>query len=455
MSEAADGYVFRPRTVAEVQETLALASECGRRVVLRGAGRSYGDASIGSECLVLDIGAMNQILAFDLDTGLMECEGGVTIEQLWRAGLDHGFWPPVVSGTMFPTLAGALGMNIHGKNAYLAGPIGDHVVEIDVVRADGTLETIRQGDEYFRRVVSSAGLLCAIVRVVIKMKRVGSGDLRVLPVSCAGWDQQFEAFASLEGSADYMVSWIDCFAGGRSAGRGQFHAGWHVSEDESRPASLRADNQDLPDTILGRIPKSRVWRFLKPLNNRLGMRWLNLAKHVAGRILGNGQPHGQSLVAFSFLLDYVPNWIWAYRPGCLIQYQCFVPKESARVVFARLVEMQQEELLETFLGVMKRHKPDRYMFSHGVDGYSLAMDFKVTKRNRARLWALAHRMNDLVLEAGGRFYLAKDSTLRPEDFSASVGEESIAEFREAKRRLDPEGLFTSALAERLGLVDRR
>ena len=113
--------------------------------------------------------------------------------------------------------------------------------------------------------------------------------------------------------------------------------------------------------------------------------------------------------------------------------------------------MQQEFRLESYLGVLKRHRPDKFLLTHAVDGYSFALDFKVTKRNRARLWELAHKMNDLVLAAGGRFYFAKDSTLRPSDAAAYLGE-AIPRFQKLKAEVDPEGLLTSDLAERVGLV---
>lgn len=450
MNGSADGYVYRPTSVEEVVEVLRVAREVGRKVVLRGSGLSYGDAAILPEAIVLDISQMRRILAFDPETGLLDAEAGATIEDLWRTCLPQGWWPPVVSGTMFPTLAGALSMNIHGKNAFKAGPIGEHVREVDVVTGDGRLVTLGEGDPRLRGVIGSAGLLGCIVRVKLQMKRVASGDLRVLAISARNWDEQFEAFERFTPEADYVVSWIDAFARGTSEGRGQLHVAWHK---EGNPSTLQASHQDLPPRILGVLPKSQVWRLLKPLNNRVGMRALNAAKHLGGRLVGNGKEVRQSLIAFSFLLDYVPDWRKAYLPGGFIQYQSFVPKESARRVFSEQLRLQQESGLESFLVVMKRHRQDRFLLSHGVDGYSLALDFKLTESNRARVWDLAHRMNDLVLEAGGRFYFAKDSTLRPEDAVRYLGDETIQRLRDAKREWDPDAVLSSALTERLGLLD--
>lgn len=452
MVTGADAYVFEPRSEAEVVQAFEIARTSGRRVVLRGNGRSYGDANIAAEAILLDIRRMNRILDWNPQTGVLHAEAGATIEQLWRTSLGDGWWPPVVSGTMFPTLAGALAMNIHGKNAYHAGPIGEHVVEVRAVLPSGGAITLTPKDEAFYDLISSAGLLAAIVEVKIQMRRIASGDLRVLPLSIANWDEQFSTFEALADESDYLVSWIDAFARGRAAGRGLVHAAWYQEESGARPHSLREDHQDLPDTLMFGIPKSMMSNFLRPFNRRGGMRMINAAKFLASRTLGNGRPHPDSLVGFSFLLDYVLNWRNAYQPGGFIQYQSFVPKEHARRVFAEQFRLAQEARLEPFLAVMKRHRPDRFLFSHAVDGYSLALDFKHTEKRHDELWRLCHRMNDLVLAAGGRFYFAKDSTLRTTDVSSYLGEATLERYRARKSEWDPEGLLTSALAQRVGLA---
>jgi len=450
----ADGYLYRPSRVEEIHEALDGARVSGRQVVLRGAGRSYGDASVAAESVILDLGRMNQVLAWDSNDGRITVEAGATFEGMWRHILEDGYWLPVVSGTMYPTIAGALAMNIHGKNNFQAGTLGEHVESIDVLFPYGEERTLTPEHPFFHAVISGAGLLGVITRATLRMKKVSSGDLRVLPISCRNWDEQFAAFESLEADADYLVSWIDGLAHGDQAGRGLFHAAWHEDGDSPSSTSLSPSQQDLPDTILGLLPKSVVWRFLKPLNNRFGMRVLNAAKYRSSRLLGNGKPIHESLVAFTFLLDYVPNWRRAYGRGGFIQYQTFLPKETAQAVFAQQLAMARQAGLPPFLAVLKRHRPDPFLFSHGVDGYSLALDFKRTERRAADLTVLAHRMNDLVLQSGGRFYLAKDSTLRAEDFRRSLPDGTLDKYFGIKKQVDPDSLLTSQLAKRLELDPR-
>lgn len=449
MAVHADGYVLLPRNLDQIRSALSLAASSGRRVVVRGLGRSYGDAAILPEAVVLDMSRLNRILQWDPGSGTLDVEGGATLEQVWKHTLPSGWWVPVVSGTMFVTVGGALAVNVHGKNHRQAGSLAEHVEEIDLLLADGSVRTVGARDPLFRAVVGSAGLLGIIVRARLRLKKVTSGDVRVLAVSCRNWSEQLEVFARYEDRCDYLVSWVDLFAAGRSSGRGLIHAAWYVDRDD--PASLTLEHQELPPRILGIFPKSQVWRLLKPFNNRLGMRLINAVRYRSGRWFGNGKEVVQSLAAFSFLLDYIPDWRLSYLPDGFIQYQCFVPREKAHSTFERLVELQHEAGIVSFLGVLKRHRPDPFLLTWALDGYSLAMDFKVRASERESLTRLCHRMNDVVLDAGGRFYFAKDSTLRPEDVVRYLGEDVLKRFREIKDELDPAGLFGTSLGDRLEL----
>jgi decaprenylphospho-beta-D-ribofuranose 2-oxidase len=444
-----DGYVFEPETPADLARVFDLARRSGRQVVLRGSGRSYGDAAIGAECLIVLSRGMRRILAWDPASGIIDVEGGVTLEEIWKHTLPHGWWLPVVSGTMFPTISGAVAANIHGKNNFKAGPIGEHVLEIDILPpGESRIRTLTPEEDLFFAVIGSFGLLAPILRVKLQMKRVPCGDVMVTPRSCSSWDDQFEAFRrAYDQGVDYMVSWVDCFAGGDGAGRGIFHSAVH--HDARRPETLTLDHQDLPPKIMGVVPKDQVWRFLRILNRRPLMKIVNAAKHFGGK---REKPGLQSLAEYSFLLDYVPGWEKAYQPSGFIQYQSFVPRERAPDVFAQQVAMQQAEGQESFLAVLKQHRKDRFLLSHAVDGFSLALDFKIDSRNRERLWKLCHDMNDIVLRAGGRFYFAKDSTLRPQDAETFIGPEALAAFRSYKAQLDPDGLLTSELNRRLHIA---
>lgn len=445
-SQAAAGYQIEASSAAEIEAAYHLATTEGKRIAVRGAGRSYGDPNFAAEQMVLDLTPFKKVHSFDSESKVIDVEGGATLEDIWRFCLPKGAWLPVVSGTTRPTIGGALAMNIHGKNAFLKGTIGEHVLDMDVVAPSGTMRLTPE-DPLFSVVVSGAGLLGVISRVRLQMKPVSSGMVRVEAAHFSNWADHFAAFERFEGDAEYVVSWVDGF----SNGRGIIHAGWH---EDGALASLLEASQDLPGRVFGVIPKGQVWRILKLLNNPVGIRSINAVKSISGKLIEHGKVKSQTLAAFNFLLDYVPDWERAYLPGGLIQCQYFVPKESASDVFPALLSRCRAEGLAPYLVVTKRHRPDKlpFVFQHAVDGYSIAMDFKVTDNNRSRLWKLAHTMGHEVLSVGGRFYLAKDSTLTAELFQQSIGDAAMERYRSAKAALDPSGILMSAQAQRLGLV---
>lgn len=162
--------------------------------------------------------------------------------------------------------------------------------------------------------------------------------------------------------------------------------------------------------------------------------WMSRPSHTGQRFL---QPHAQ----FNFLLDFVPNWKWVYKPGGLIQIQLFIPADRAREVFRRTLETCQQARLEPWLVVMKRHRPDAFWLGHAVDGYSLAMDFPVTDHRREDLWRLGQILAGIVVEAGGRFYPAKDSVVDAEAFRQSLGDDVLGRFFALKRLVDPRDLL--------------
>lgn len=446
----ADSYAFQPTTVEEVREVVRLAKREGKRIVMRGAGRSYGDASILPEEIALDLTRFRSIISFDNKSGVLHAQAGATIEMLWKRSLPDGWWPPVVSGTMYVTVAGAIAMNIHGKNQFAAGDFGEHVLEIEMMDAQGEVRTVTAEDTDFWWVVGGAGTLGIILSAKIQLRRVPGGTLEVRPVRCRNWDDQFRCFELFERVSDYMVSWVDAFGGGR----GLFHA---ANYREDANASFGLEFQEMDSKVLNIFPKDQLWRVMKLFTNRPGMRLVNAAKFHASRgpfastvsDASAVRSHVQTLAEFSFLLDSAPNWQRAYAPATMIQMQSFVPKEAARRVFEQQTKALSEKQMEPMLAVMKRHQPDRGKLPHSVDGYSLALDFRmVEQRHQAQIDFLS-KLHDDVLDAGGRLYLAKDRILSAQQFTRSVGAEVVSEWADVRARWDPDGTFGGAIVDRI------
>jgi FAD/FMN-containing dehydrogenase len=442
-------YLFKPRNAEEIVDVFRLARKQGLTVTARGAGRSYNDASINSGGIVLDMTGMNRILEWDPDTGVITAEPGLTLAQLWQKTLPDGWWPPVVSGTMTTTLGGCLGANIHGKNNFRMGTFGEHVVQFSVVLPTGA-ELVCSPDrnaDLFYAMIGGLGMLGVFTAITIQMKKVHSGLLEVKAWNVPNLAVDLRDIEAGAPDHDYIVGWVDCTARGLRLGRGQLHAAdyLHAGDDSAAQKTMQVKHQTLPDRFFGLFPKSSLHVFMAPFFNDLGAPVVNTAKYYAGR----DQTFRQTHAAFHFLLDYIPNWERAYGRGGLIQYQSFIPKETALEAWLEMIRLSHKRGLPSYLGVTKRHRPDRFLLSHAVDGFSLALDFRVTNGSRAKLAQMLQEFDRIVLEAGGRFYFAKNSETSAETAARFLGAETIDRFCKLKQRCDPNSVLESDLYRRV------
>ncbi len=445
----AQSYLYKPINVDQIENIFKLAKQNGMKVTARGAGRSYNDASLNGGGLVMDLSAMNRVIAWNPESGVITAQPGLTLESLWHVVLPDGWWPPVVSGTMKTTLGGCLSTNIHGKNNFRMGPIGEHVLEFSAILPTGAhiICSPQKNADLFYSMISGLGMLGIFTSITLQMKKIQSGLLEVRGWSVPDLKTHLHGLAENAPQADYTVGWLDAIAGGAALGRGQIHVAryLHENEDPHPRATLQVKNQMLPSHIMG-MPKSLLHYFMVPF--RIVPLWgmVNTAKYVFGM---RGELFRQPHAAFHFLLDYVPNWERAYGRGGLIQHQSFLPKETALAAWTEMLALSQKRGLQSHLGVTKRHRPDRFLLSHAVDGFSLALDFKVTNGNRERMSQMLQEFDKIVMDAGGRFYFAKNSETTPATARRFLGDETVERFKTLKHRTDPNGLLESDLYRRV------
>jgi FAD/FMN-containing dehydrogenase len=298
-------------------------------------------------------------------------------------------------------------------------------------------------------------MLGCFLEITLHLKRVHSGRLRVWAIATRDLAHGLGLLEELKGDSDYLVGWIDLHGKGAALGRGQMHRANQLAPGEDAEAVRFLDPrlQDVPAKLFGVVPKGWLWPAMWIATHGGGVPLVNWARFQAGRREERESPYLQTHGEFHFLLDYVPRWHWMTKPGGLIQFQPFVPQREGERVLAHLIERCQRAGMVPYLGVLKRHRPDPFLMTHAVEGYSLAMDFAVStnRRRRAALWRLCQEMAEVVLDAGGRFYYAKDAVLESSSFTRIHGEAAVARFRELKRRLDPQQLLQTDLSRRLGV----
>ena len=234
-----------------------------------------------------------------------------------------------------------------------------------------------------------------------------------------------------------IVAWFDTTVTGRLLGRGTLSFGNHARLDDLSPRQrgdpLRFDAPQLP-AVPDIFPSGLLNRVTARLFNEL---WWRTSPTRSGAV--------QNITQFLHPLDVLGNWNRVYGSAGFVQYQYVVPPERGDAVRESVALVASSGHVSA-LNVLKRFGPGNAgMLSFPRTGWTLAVDLPV----RPGLEQLCRQLDQLVLEAGGRVYLAKDSRLDPATFATMYPR--LAEFRAVRSAVDPAGVFRSDLARRLDL----
>jgi decaprenylphospho-beta-D-ribofuranose 2-oxidase len=421
-------------------DVVSVVKHAGARGVLaRGLGRSYGDSAQNGGGTVLDMTTMARILDVDTATGLVTVEAGVSLDALVKHLLPVGLFVPVLPGTRQVTVGGAIGADIHGKNHHVKGSFGNHVVSLDLLTADGAVRTLTPETEpvLFWATVGGMGLTGVIVRATIRATPVETAYFAVDTERTRDLDDLMSRLEANDHEYTYSVAWIDLVARGASLGRAVLTRGWSATRDQL-PPKLR----DRPYHFAPRSLFTAPDVFPSGLLNKATVTAFNEVYYRAAR---EGRGAIQGIGPFFHPLDIAKDWNRIYGPRGFLQYQFVVPfgEEDA---MRRAVEKLAASGTASFLAVLKRFGPGNSgLLSFPSPGWTLALDIPVTPG----LGRLLDEMDELVLAAGGRLYLAKDSRATAETIHRMYPR--IDEWRAVREQVDPKGIFTSDQARRLSL----
>ena len=377
----------------------------------------------------------------------MKVEPGVTLRQVVQTASQDGWWPYASPSTPEVTIGGCVAMNVNDRNAWKCGPFGTYILSLDVLFTTGESCTLVQARDtvLFRALVGSLGLLGIITSITFQLQRIPSGFVTVRRRSAASLDALINMFAEEEQGSDFMEAWFDGFAGGQQLGRGIITCATLIDSDEAKPSGS---------------PRSGMMIYMeKPLVSlaaSLGRPVLMPAVQLANRAnywLSKRSPNKTGMRRALFTYTFWPSAAFAAYHAMFPQgvetFQAFVPKEHAEEIFEQVLRYSQEQKCMPVWCIIKQHKCDPFLLSYQVDGFSLELNYPRTYQMASKLEQVLQHMIAIVIEAGGKFYLAKDHFMTPIQYRQSIGDEAVETFLQIKQRYDPETLLQSDLFRRV------
>jgi FAD/FMN-containing dehydrogenase len=400
--------VYRPAWIDE----LGRFDDADAPVLAYGLGRSYGDSCLNDGGYLIDTSALDHVLAFDTETGVIRCSAGVSLATILQLSIPRGWFLPVTPGTKFVTVAGAVANDVHGKNHHCAGTIGCHVTRFELLRSDGNrlLCSPRENAGWFAATIGGLGLTGILLWVELQLKPIRSSRIVVDTLPFHGLDEFLDITSQSEAAgSEYTVAWIDCLAGGQT--RGIFYRGNHAEDGALKAGRASGSGLRVPFTFPGFVLSRLTVKAFNTL-------YYHLKAHARGSDTVSYDP-------FFYPLDGLRNWNLIYGPRGLVQYQCVVPEAEA-VAFQAILAAIADSGQGSFLGVIKKFGAlaSPGLLSFPRPGLTLALDFPARGEPTQRL---LDRLDGIVRGAGGAIYPAKDSRMNRETFEASFPR--LADFR--------------------------
>lgn len=428
--------------VADRGELVSAVKDAGPRGVLaRGLGRSYGDAAQNAGGLVVrQHGSPNEVVV-NSERAEATVPAGLSIDDLLRVIVPQGFFVPVTPGTRFVTIGGAIASDIHGKNHHRDGSFGAHVIAMQMLLADGTVADVGPDNNpaLFWATIGGMGLTGIVLSATIRLIPIETSRMSVDTDRLPDLDSLLAAMSSGDDNYRYSVAWVDLLARGKSLGRSVLTRGDHAVAAQLSPRddAFAYDPRHLV-SVPPFAPPTGVLSY--PAVAAFNELWYRKAPR-------HREQEVQNIATFFHPLDGVGSWNRLYGARGMVQYQFVVPMDRDDVL-RNAVQLLSAARVACFLAIIKRFGPGNPApLSFPIPGWTLTLDASSAASGLPELFA---QLDELVLEAGGRHYFAKDAHIGPE--AVRRGYPRLAEWRATRDAVDPQRKWQSDLARRLGLL---
>jgi len=449
--------VARPTTIEQCRETLDFCRKNKMTICARGAGRGYGDLALNDGQALLDMSAMNRIVEFDEATAQITVQAGIRIIDIYQAVHHRLLTLPASPTESHSSVAGAICANVNGKEAWRQGSFAHQVVRLKLLLADGEILTIDRDHELFTAAVGGIGLLGIIVEATLQLKPIPSPYVEIDRIPVADVDALLAQMVRVEDSCDAAVVWVDAYARGPKTGRAVIHTARWIERDDTE-----VRRRQVLEAGYERLERHR--QFGLALHEKFGpilalmlhaqrpmMNLFNRLYYAGGRLLATmGRSSNTELfLRFAFEASFTvpPAHLVCGPRGYTVQLT--FPRSDAREAIIELLRICRLSPCPPVTTILRAHKADDCLISFSEDGYSLNFEFHPKTRHEAASRQAVDRLIDATARRGGKIHLAKDQVLRPDQFYRVYPR--YADLLAIKRRLDPQGLFTSDLARRVGI----
>ena len=398
-------------------------------VIAHGNGRSYGDSALND--FLIHTRSYNAILDFDAQHGVLHVQSGALLSDILSVIVPHGWFLKITPGTKQITIGGAIASDIHGKNHHIEGCFSTCIINFQLLLPNGNIKqcSLDENTDLFQATCGGMGLTGLILDTKISLRPIKSSFIKQCTIKTNDLNDTFNIFET-HNNTSYSVAWLDCFLSKNKIGRGLVMLG-----EFSDQHTLQ-----LPKNNIKNIPF--FWH--PSLLNNYTIKLFNYCYYQ--RYFQRESFNTVSYETFFYPLDKLHRWNQLYGKNGFIQYQFILPKDQSLAGIRHILNEIASQTIKPYLAVLKLYgKENKNYLSFPLEGYSLALDFKI----QPGLFAFLDKLDTLVLMYKGRLYLSKDARMSKTTFEK--GYPKVTLFRNIRQSYNLNSTFNSLQSKRLHL----
>lgn len=427
--------IIVPRSVEDVQAIVRVAARGRRKISICGGKHAMGGQQFGTDSLLIDMDAMNDVLEFDAVNGTITVGGGMQwpqlIDFLCEPNTD---WTIIQKQTGCDKLSigGAISANVHGRGLLMRPFISD-VISFELVDASGELRRCSRWENYdlFRLVAGGYGLFGIVVSAKIKLVRRTVLKRIVEIIDCTELMRKF----------------------GERIDMGCLYGDFQFAIDESSPDFLRkgvlstylpVDNCDASANVVLTTDQWRELLYLAHVDKKRAF-----DKYAAHYQRTNGQAYWSDRFQLATYLEgyhrELDERMCAQHPASETISELYVPRAALSDFLLDAADVLREKRANVIYGTVRLiQKDDESRLPWARQDYACTifnLHTEHTDEGKEKSAAAFRALIDLAIKYGGSYYLTYHKFATKHQLRQCYPE--FEAFVEAKRACDPDELFSS------------
>jgi decaprenylphospho-beta-D-ribofuranose 2-oxidase len=392
----------------------------------RGSGKSYGDSSLGSN--IINTRDFIKTFEFDKKKGILNISANYTLKQIIDETIKFGWLFNVLPGSGHITIGGAIASDVHGKNHFIKGSFCNHILSIDLLISSNKIITLSKykNRDLFNATCGGMGLTGIIISAKILLKKIDSEYIYKYTKKYYSISALINSFNNFD-DYEYKIGWID---NSKNNFRSIVYFGKHCKRKISKNIKI---NKKI------KIPHAISFF----LTNQIIVKILNKIYFVFNK---NNTIKIDNLYNFFFPLDTIVDFNKLYGNKGIIQYQFVLPNEyitkNLEVIFSYL---NNNNIYSNLISIKKFGESNEYFLSFPQKGFTLAFDFKNTKK----ISTILEKLDGIILSMNGKIYLSKDQFMKETIFKKMYPKWN--KFQSVRSKYVLKDKFTSIQSVRFGL----